>query len=91
MAKKKSAAKKPVRKRPQRHIQLRVIPEPEPNTRSVIVFTGEGTVVMRGPKPNIVMECGNCAASLVEGVPVANLQSLVLRCPNCGAFNETLA
>jgi len=67
-----------------------VIPEPEANTRSVIVYEGEGTVVMKGPG-NAVMECGNCGVPLVEGVPVGNIQSIVFKCPSCGEYNETLA
>jgi len=78
------------KKRAKRHIQLMVIPEPEPNTRSVFIYTGEGTAVMRGPG-NVVMECGNCGVPLVDGVSVANVQNIVFKCPNCGAFNETLA
>lgn len=90
MAKKKPRAKKSPRRRSKRRIQLMVIPEPEPNTRSVFIYTGEGTVVMRGDA-NVVMECGNCGVPLIDGVPVGNLRSIVFRCPNCGAFNETLA
>ena len=33
--------------RPTRHLKLMVIPEPEPETRSIIKHIGEGTVVMR--------------------------------------------
>ena len=73
-----------------RRIKLMVIPEPEPGTRSVIVYTGEGTVVMTGPG-NVVMECGNCGAPLLKGVKVSTIQNLVFRCPSCGQFNETLA
>jgi uncharacterized Zn finger protein len=73
-----------------RRIRLMVIPEPEQGTRSVLVYTGEGTVVMRGPG-NVVMECGNCGVPLLEGVKVAQIQNLVFRCPSCGSFNETLA
>jgi predicted RNA-binding Zn-ribbon protein involved in translation (DUF1610 family) len=90
MAKRKKP--NPIKKIPRatRHIAMMVISEPEPNTRSVLVYTGEGTVVMRGPG-NVVMDCGNCGAPLIEGVPVANLQGIVFRCPNCGQFNDTLA
>ena len=78
------------KKRARRHIKLMVVPEPEPNTRSVLLYTGEGTVAMRGPG-NVVMECGNCGVPLIEGVPVGSLQNLVFHCQSCGAFNETLA
>lgn len=83
----------PKRKGPtpkKRRIRLAVIPEPEPNTRSVLIYTGEGTVVMRGPG-NVTMECGNCGAPIIVGVKTSQLQNLVFKCPNCGAFNETLA
>ena len=89
-AKATKAAKPKPKRKAKRHIKLMVIPEPEPNTRSVLIYTGEGTVVMRGPG-NVVMECGNCGVPLIEGLGVAQLQSLVFKCPSCGQFNETLA
>jgi len=76
-------------KRPRR-LRLAVIPEPEPGTRSVLIYTGEGTVIMNGPG-NLVMECGNCGVPLVKGVKTNQLRNLVFKCPNCGAFNETIA
>lgn len=78
------------KKRTKRRLRMMVIPEPEPNTRSVLIFTGEGTVVMKG-SGNVIMECGNCGVPLIDGVAVGNIQNLVFRCPNCGEFNETLA
>jgi predicted RNA-binding Zn-ribbon protein involved in translation (DUF1610 family) len=78
------------RKKPsKRRIRLAVIPEPEQGTRSVIIYTGEGTVVMRGGG-NVIMECGSCGARLVDGLKTAQLQGIVLKCPQCQAFNETL-
>jgi len=73
-----------------RKIRMHVIPEPEPDTRSVLVYTGEGTVVMRG-SGNVTMECGNCGVPLLVGVKVAQFRDLVFRCPNCDQYNETLA
>lgn len=78
------------KKRPTRHIKLMVIPEPDPDTRTIFVYTGEGTVVMRGTG-NVVMECGNCGVPLVDGIPVSQIRSIVFKCPNCGQFNDTLA
>lgn len=87
---KKQQATKPKKKaRAKRHIRLMVIPEPEPNTRTVFHYTGEGTVVMRG-RGKTVMECGSCGVPLVIGLAVSEISSLVFRCPNCGEFNETL-
>jgi phage FluMu protein Com len=74
-----------------RHVRLRVIPQPEVGTRTVLVWEGP----MPGPviqgEGDVVMECGKCRKVLVEGMPVGNLRSIVLRCPNCQAYNETLA
>jgi len=94
MAKKKPRKPTPnksiPKKQAKRHLRMMVIPEPKPNTRSVLVYMGEGTIAMRGDG-NVVMECGNCGAPLVDGVPTGNIQNIVLKCPQCEAFNETLA
>jgi hypothetical protein len=73
-----------------RTIAMAVIPEPEPGTRSVLHYTGEGTVMMRG-EGQTTLVCGKCAAPLAVGVQVTALQSLVITCKNCGSYNETLA
>jgi hypothetical protein len=73
-----------------RTVHLVEIPEPEPNTRSVLVYTGEGTVIIKGTG-NVTMLCGRCQSPLAEGVEMYGLQNLVLRCKNCGAYNDTLA
>ena len=78
------------KKQRRRTVRMIVIPEPEPNTRSVLLYTGPGTVVMRGPG-NVTMVCGQCNSPLLEGMKVTQVQNLVFRCKNCGAFNETLA
>ena len=88
-SKKKGAAN---RKKPsKRTIALRVIPEPEPDTRSVLSMVGSGTVALKGDGSNLVMECGNCGAPLIEGAPMTSVQNLVFRCNRCGEYNETMA
>jgi predicted RNA-binding Zn-ribbon protein involved in translation (DUF1610 family) len=77
-------------KRRKRHIKLMVIPEPETNTRTVLIYQGQGTIMMSGPG-NSVMECGNCGAPLIQGVAVSQIQNLVFRCASCGQYNETMA
>jgi predicted RNA-binding Zn-ribbon protein involved in translation (DUF1610 family) len=87
MAKKRRG---PTPRKQNRNIRMRVIPEPEEGTRTVLKYVGEGTVIMSGPG-NVIMECGNCGVPLIEGLSVAQIQNLVFPCPSCGAFNETLA
>jgi hypothetical protein len=95
MTKKKRGSSKSTESRPKvtkkrkRHIKLMVIPEPEPDTRSVFMYVGDGTVAMKGPG-NVVMECGKCGAPLVEGVPVSQIRNIVFFCQSCGAHNETI-
>jgi len=73
------------------HIKLHVIPEPAEGTRSVIIREGEGTAVFRNDDgPNVVMDCGACDARLVQGVPVGQIENVVVRCNGCGAYNETV-
>lgn len=81
--------KKKAARQPRRQIQLHVIPEPEPNTRSVLLYTGPGTVGVTGDG-NVTMICGNCGSPLLENVKVAQFQGLVFRCNKCEAFNEVL-
>lgn len=81
--------KKKGARQPRRQIQMAVIPEPEPNTRSVLMYTGPGTVAAKG-SGNVTMICGNCASPILENVKVAQFQNIVFRCNKCGAFNEVL-
>lgn len=70
-------------------IGLRVIPEPAAGTRSVLAYTGEGTVVMRGSAMGHDYVCGACAAVLLEAVPRGQVRNVVVKCPACGAINDT--
>lgn len=75
-----------------RIIRLHVIPEPAPRTRSVINRQGEGTVIFRSDQgPNTTLVCGKCAAPLAERMLVNQLQGMVLRCNQCGSYNESPA
>ena len=90
---KSAAREKPTRRRRKRHLKPMVIPEPEPNTRAVFVFAGPpGVPFMVGDPPgNVVMDCGSCGNVLTDGVGVEQLQGIVIKCPKCGSFNDTLA
>ena len=70
-----------------KRIHLRSIPEPEPNTRSVILYQGPGTVVFKGTGSTTFV-CAACESPLAENVEELQLRSLVLVCKGCGAFNE---
>ncbi len=73
------------------HIRLHVIPEPAQGTRSVMIKTGGGSLVMRGDgAPRVVMDCGACGTRLVQGVAVSQFGQVALRCNSCGSFNETV-
>jgi|SwirhisoilCB3_FD_contig_21_3451236_length_278_multi_4_in_0_out_0_1 hypothetical protein len=67
-------------------IPLRVIPEPEHGTRSVMNFTGEGTVAMRGQQTGHDYVCGTYGAVLLEVIGRDHVQDIVIKCASCGSF-----
>lgn len=69
-------------------IFLNVIPEPDPYTREVFLFEGEGTIVFTGYEVGLAMLCGRCKSQLIVGIPRENIQNIVIRCRGCGAYNE---
>ena len=76
-----------------RRTRLRVIPEPDPETRSVFQkFPGApDSVFFTGSQTTDAYVCGGCAAPLIVGLPLTTFQNLVLCCSQCGKYNETLA
>lgn len=70
-------------------ILLGAIPEPEPETRTVLILNGPGTIIMKGPG-DLLMLCGSCETPLVVGMSVSQVQNLVFKCNACSSFNETL-
>jgi hypothetical protein len=69
--------------------RLSTIKEPPPNSRVVIEYLGEGTVSHLGHHDVPDLCCGNCDATLIRGMPREKLKGAVLKCKNCGAFNDT--
>lgn len=69
-------------------ITLEVIPEPDPDTRTVFIYQGEGTVAITGYEVGLALLCGGCKSQLVIGVPKVNIHNIVIRCNGCGAYNE---
>jgi DNA-directed RNA polymerase subunit RPC12/RpoP len=67
--------------------KLKVIPEPEARTRATIV--SPTAPVIKGPGTDDYT-CGNCDRILIAGIAAGKtFKSIVIRCPACGAFNET--
>lgn len=70
-------------------VSLRVIPEPDPQTRAVFIRSGDGTVIFQGQETQTSQDCGACGSPLIVGLRSGQVQGVVLRCNNCGAFNDT--
>jgi hypothetical protein len=71
-----------------KNIALKVIQEPDPNTRSVFIYDGEGTTAFTGFEVGIALTCGKCESRLVVGIPRDSIRNIIIRCKNCSAFNE---
>jgi hypothetical protein len=70
-------------------IPLKVIPEPDPGSRSVFIQNGKESIVFSGRETEISLDCGQCGASLVVGLKQDQIRNIVLKCNQCGAFNDT--
>ena len=76
--------------RPKR--KLKAIAEPAPDTRTVLtpapgvipVIKAEETA--RGAVDSF---CATCGVILIEGVRPPTIRNMVIRCPQCGTYNET--
>ncbi|WP_282348879.1 SEC-C metal-binding domain-containing protein [Pseudomonas sp. PS01301] len=69
-------------------ICLKVIPEPDPNTRTVFEKTSKGTVLFQGYDIGVALCCEKCRSHLTQGIARTQLLGIVIRCNSCGAFNE---
>jgi len=72
-------------------VRMKVIPEPARGKRSVLVArsTDLSWRFYRGGN-DVDLVCGQCGRELVTGLQEASqLQSVVLVCPGCGAFNDS--
>ena len=73
---------------PSRRISLHVIPEPDPGSRTLFKNTGLTSVFFSGNGSD-ALDCGACGAPLAVGVRRQSFASIVLKCNQCGAFNDT--
>lgn len=80
--------KEPVTPEITQEIRLKLIPEPDPNTRSVFIYDGEGSVAFRGTDIGLALCCGQCGSHLTEGIRRENIRNVVLKCNKCGKYNE---
>src|SRR5438552_18090302 len=76
-----------------RRTRLRVIPEPDPETRAVFqkLAGAPDSVFFTGIQITEAYVCGGCYTPLIVGIPLTQFQNLVLCCAQCGKYNETLA
>lgn len=59
--------------------------------KGILVYTGDGTVVMRGNSTGANATCGACGVRLIEGMSLSDfrqtMMNAALRCPACTAVN----
>ena len=67
--------------------KMKVIPEPGVGNRTIVLPTPARMPVMRG-SGDVSHACGECGARLIENISAGQLQGIVIRCPECGTFNE---
>lgn len=73
---------------PKNRMALNVIPRPDPDTRSVFEKAGGDSVFFVGTGED-QLDCGGCGAPLAVAVSRDQFHGLVLRCVECGAYNDT--
>ena len=66
---------------------MRVIPEPAPGSRSVLIPRGRDLALRGGGA--LSYTCGNCGLVLMKDLMAEQARSFVVRCGKCGAYNET--
>lgn len=71
------------------HMPLPVIPEPDPNTKSVFEHTGTGTIFFFARNGRYSLDCGTCGAPLAVVSDRQQISGIVLHCAACGDFNDT--
>ena len=69
-------------------VRLRIIPEPQPQTRAILEpKVGEVLPVIKG-NGNLNLLCGNCGAILIEGIDKGQIRNIVIHCPICRFYNN---
>jgi DNA-directed RNA polymerase subunit RPC12/RpoP len=70
-----------------RSIVMRVIPEPSPGSRAVLIPRGSDPG-LRGGGP-LSYTCGKCGTTLLKDLMFEQARNFVVKCGKCGVFNET--
>ena len=63
-----------------------IIPEPEKRTRTVIKKNKSPAFIGSG---DISVFCGECEAILISNIFRGQIKRIVIKCPECGNFNDT--
>lgn len=69
--------------------QLSVIKKPAEGTRTVIA-PDEMFLIGTGGEGTVDFVCGGCRYVLCEGIDAGMVRNMVILCPECGVYNETL-
>lgn len=72
-----------------KHVPLNVVPKPDNGHRSILYNDKVGSIFVRGEKHGVSYDCGNCETPLLIDIEEWQVKNIVLRCPNCGAYNES--
>ena len=65
--------------------KAKIIPEPAPNTRTVLNPAKGPAISGNGDFSTL---CGNCGVILLKNVQFGQVRNIVIRCSNCGKFND---
>ena len=68
-------------------VDMRIIPEPEPSTRTVLAPKSAGLAI-KSECGEMTYRCGSCKTKLFEHVDYKHVAAVVVRCGRCGTHNE---
>lgn len=66
----------------------KIIPEPKPNTRTILA--PRQAPAIKGDGSDSIL-CGNCEVILISNLnPATVIKNIVIKCPDCGSFNDII-
>jgi len=78
----------PTRPKSPKKTVLKLIPEPNRLSRSIIRGTGNQVPPFFTGTGNVNYSCGKCGTLLAEHIWSLSISDIVLQCPSCKSFNE---